>query len=143
MTAEQIVERLRLISKHPRSYDVSLTCVMAADKLELLESTIAGQETLQTLIAKTQKELDTTKRENDYLRELLSKYGCYVTPGTTAKCDTVTQYDRIKGLTLGEMAKEFEGECNRCRLHGGQVCHIGNCEQGTLQYLMSEVKQNE
>lgn len=55
----------------------------------------------------------------------------------------MTQFERIKELSIEEMADEIQGECCFCLLLNEQTCNNTDCKDGALQWLKSEVRANE
>ena len=57
----------------------------------------------------------------------------------------MTNYERIKDMSVEEFAEEFSerNDCAFCKLDIGQSCETTGCKQGYIQYLESEVQENE
>ena len=55
----------------------------------------------------------------------------------------MTNFEKIKEMSLEEMAEQLEGECCFCKLVDGQSCNNTECKQGASQWLKSEVETNE
>lgn len=53
----------------------------------------------------------------------------------------MTNYEKIKSMSVEEMAEEFMGECWACKLEENQTCDNTSCKQGVRQWLESEVKE--
>lgn len=59
--------------------------------------------------------------------------------------EPLTNYDRIKSMSVEKMAEAFakDNYCQFCKLNEGQTCDNTSCKEGIMQYLESEVTTDE
>ena len=53
----------------------------------------------------------------------------------------MTNYEKIKNMSVEEMAEFFKGECNFCALHG-KCRDFNSCHEGHKQWLESEAEND-